>query len=94
MPEDKVLDKLGEKTFPGCLLLRLGVGSAAQAADTAEQWAALAGERELKTRVPYIVRVHVFQCRDLPAADDDGMIDPYLKINVLGTVRFIVKSSS
>lgn len=26
------------------------------------------------------VRAYVFQCRDLPAADEDGQSDPYVKI--------------
>lgn len=30
------------------------------------------------------VLLHIFQCRDLPAADDNGMSDPYLKINNFG----------
>ncbi len=30
------------------------------------------------------VLVHIFQCRDLPAADDNGVSDPYLKIQNFG----------
>lgn len=30
------------------------------------------------------VLVHLFQCRDLPAADDNGVSDPYLKIQNFG----------
>jgi len=26
------------------------------------------------------VRAYIFQCRDLPAADEDGQSDPYIKI--------------
>jgi hypothetical protein len=74
--EDKALDKLPEKMFPGCVLLRLGLGTVAQAQETAEAWNKMAGSDVLSQKVPYIVRVNVMMCRSLPAADDDGMIDP------------------
>jgi hypothetical protein len=28
----------------------------------------------------YKCRVHIYQCRDLPSGDDDGMSDPYIKV--------------
>jgi hypothetical protein len=29
---------------------------------------------------PYKARVYIYQCRDLPSADDDGQSDPYIKV--------------
>ena len=84
LQEDKALDKLPDKMFPGCLLLRLGLGTATQAAETAEAWDKMVGSEVLSQKVPYIVRVNVMMCRSLPAADDDGMIDPYLRVNMSG----------
>ena len=33
---------------------------------------------------PVIVRAYIYQCRDLPSADDDGACDPYLHIWDMG----------
>jgi hypothetical protein len=93
LQEDKALDKLGAKTFPGCLLLRLGLGTASKAAETEEEWNKMTSSDVLSQKVPYIVRVNIYQCRSLPAADDNGLLDPYLKINVLGTVQQTSKKS-
>jgi hypothetical protein len=87
MQEDKALNKLPDKMFPGCLLIRLGLGTAEVAAETADEWSRMTSPESLSVKVPYIVRVNIFQCRSLPAADADGMIDPYLKVNVLGSVQ-------
>eukprot|EP01051_Picozoa_sp_SAG22_P002057 SAG22_NODE_87_length_21437_cov_14.162480_14_plen_930_part_00 len=34
------------------------------------------------------LRLHIYQCKDLPAADDDGTSDPYLKVTVAGQTQF------
>jgi hypothetical protein len=94
LKEDKVLDKLTGKTFPGCLLLRLGLGTSAAAEESAEAWSRVTSDSAMHHKVPYIVRVNIFQCRDLPAADGDGMIDPYLKVNVLGAVQQTSKKNN
>ena len=33
----------------------------------------------------YELRVHVFQARNLPAKNADGLLDPYVKVSVAGT---------
>jgi uncharacterized membrane protein len=93
LQEDKALDKLGPKTFPGCLLLRLGLGTAKVAAETETEWNKMTSSDVLSQKVPYIVRVNIYQCRSLPAADSNGLLDPYLKVNVLGAVQITSKKS-
>jgi len=93
LQEDKALDKLGPKTFPGCLLLRLGLGTAKVAAETEAEWNKMTSSDVLSQKVPYIVRVNIYQCRSLPAADANGLLDPYLKVNVLGAVQITSKKS-
>ena len=34
----------------------------------------------LGKKKPYCLRVHVFQCRDLPSSDANGLLDPYVKV--------------
>lgn len=29
---------------------------------------------------PVLIRAYIYQCRDLPAADDDGGSDPFVKL--------------
>ncbi len=29
---------------------------------------------------PVLIRAYIYQCRDLPAADDDGSSDPFVKL--------------
>jgi Ca2+-dependent lipid-binding protein len=36
--------------------------------------------KSLRRTSPYVVRLHVFNGAELPASDDNGMLDPYLKI--------------
>ena len=70
-------------TFPGTLLLKLGLATAAVAecvswdGDVAAQHSWMAAH----------VRCHVFQARGLPAADDDGTIDPFVVCRLGGKVR-------
>ena len=36
---------------------------------------------KLPTRAtPFMVRAYIYQCRNLPPADDNGLADPYCKI--------------
>ncbi|CAM9300468.1 unnamed protein product, partial [Phaeothamnion confervicola] len=80
--EDKVLDCLNDGEFPGSLLLKIGFGPREAFLKTARAWE---GELQLlRRKVPYQIRVHVYQARDLPAADDNGLMDPFLMIRCLG----------
>ena len=54
----------------------MGLGTSHAAEESAAEWDAIIKNNSMFHKVPYIVRVNIFQCRDLPAADSDGMIDP------------------
>jgi len=84
LQEDRSLNELAENTFPGCVLLRLGLGTNEVANQTEEAWNKQTTGDALSQKVPYIVRVHIFMCRDLPVDADEGSIDPYLRVNVNG----------
>ncbi len=89
--EDPVHDMLKDGAFPGSLLLRLGFGLK----DTYERriqdevvrnaWGNANAMKE--TLSPYRVVVNVFQGRNLPAADSNGLLDPYLKIKFNGKME-------
>ena len=87
LQEDKALNQLPDKQFPGCVLLRLGLGTTVVAERTAEAWGRMTSPAALSSKVPYVIRVNIFQCRSLPALDANGMLDPYLKISVNGTTK-------
>jgi hypothetical protein len=73
---------LGDEDFPGSVLCKLGLGRDEVAEE--ESW-----EDEVQTcfdKLAYSVRVHVYQCRNLPAADADGGIDPYIRARFCGNV--------
>lgn len=57
------------------LLVRIGVDRA-YVADAAGAWPRL----DAAATAPFALFVHVFQARALPAADDNGRLDPYLKV--------------
>ncbi|CAN0111503.1 unnamed protein product [Ascophyllum nodosum] len=80
--EDKVLDLLEEYEFPGSVLVRVGLGTLQAYAENRDKW-----KEEIQgllRREPYELRVQVYQARNLPAADSNGLMDPYLKIKFNG----------
>jgi hypothetical protein len=93
--EDQALDVLERNVFPGLLLLRLGLGSRKTWDDNKAAWERMSSPNHAgpEEKFPYVVRINIFQCRDLPAADDSGSIDPYLKLNLLGEERESKKKS-
>ena len=46
--------------------------------EESEDWESDRKKMELKK--PYCLRVYVYQCRNLPAIDNNGLIDPYVKV--------------
>jgi len=55
LQEDKSLDSLPGRMFPGALLLRLGVTEDAKAAKSAEQWKEELGMAKLKRKRAFVV---------------------------------------
>ncbi|CAM9992524.1 unnamed protein product [Ectocarpus sp. 6 AP-2014] len=80
--EDKVLDCLPPGQYPGSVLIKLGLGTLRQFSESAAEWQAEA--LKLRNRTSYLLRVHIYQGRDLPAADDNGLMDPFLKMQCQG----------
>lgn len=80
LQEDKSLDALPAQRYPGALLMKLGMSTLEQAAASAEDWKLHTDVKKFQTKTPFAVRVHVYQGADLPAADDNGLLDPYLKV--------------
>ena len=84
MYRDKSIDAIGKTEFPGVALMRLGLGPS-EYADAAE--ADFASDLEA-IRAPepkqYRVLVNLIQARNLPPADDNGLIDPFIVIRFCG----------
>lgn len=68
--------------YPGSVLLRLAVVNLEDVGKPME-WDS---ERvKMNVKEPYNLRVYVFQCRNLPAINDNGLIDPYVKVRFSGS---------
>jgi hypothetical protein len=85
LQEDKSIDALDKGEFPGNLLVKIGFGLAEVANDSRvmNEWEH--SNQRMRKRSPYQVRCHIYQAKDLPAADSNGLLDPLLHINLLGT---------
>lgn len=84
LQEDKVLDHLDDGEFPGSVLLKLGFGpmSEAKSAPVVSHWGTCV--EHMKSKEPHQVRVHIYQARDVDAADGNGLSDPYVKVSFMG----------
>lgn len=83
MKEDLAVDALDDDEFPGSILIRLGFVPVDEIGTSPRHnWKE--DLETMKTRIPYHVRVNIFQGQSLPAADANGLLDPYLKVRLLG----------
>ena len=87
---DPVVGKVDQNAFPGSLLMRVALFRQSSAGTSIPRPVSSAGSTfaawqtgltQIRSRRRYRIDVHIFQARRLPAADDDGSIDPYLKIS-------------
>ena len=85
MKEDKALNALMDGEFPGTVLLRLGFGLKEDAVETEQEWQQ--SLQRMKRRSSYQVRCHLYQAKNLPAVDDNGLLDPYMKVSFLGETK-------
>jgi hypothetical protein len=70
--QDKAINAISDGQNPGSVLMRLAFGTHDEAEKS--DWGAAVEEAE--ARSPAQLRVHVYQARELPAADEDGALDP------------------
>ncbi|CAK4152774.1 unnamed protein product [Aphanomyces euteiches] len=80
--EDDVLNNLNDDQYTGNLLLRLALEPVESASLTEAAWKDLPNNKS--PSASYALMVHLFQGRGLPAADANGMIDPYVAITCNG----------
>lgn len=80
LAEDKAINALTDEETPGSILMRWGLGS--REAAVADAWSDDLEEMDMIE--PYELRVNLYQGRSLPAADDDGSIDPFVKMRFAG----------
>lgn len=85
--EDKVLDELEDHDFTGNILMNLRLEDATQAGrkeeEVAQRWRQYASTTVQYMK--YVLFVHVFQGKCLPATDFDGLLDPYVKVACVGS---------
>ncbi len=75
---DPAYHSISNTTVPGSVLLNVGFCPLKSVDDHDASWQKQ--RQEALTTSYYELRVHVYQASDLPPADDDGSLDPYLKI--------------
>ncbi|KAK1942894.1 Dysferlin [Phytophthora citrophthora] len=88
MKEDQALDSLEDETFPGNVLVRMGFGTEEMAMQTAWNRSDMDA---VNKRVPYQLRVHIYQGRRLPPADSNGLLDPFLVVRCMGEEKLTSK---
>ena len=72
------------KTNPGAVLLKLGFGLSEDALDPDFSWPEEELLRKAKDRVPFCLRVFIYQAKELPASDQTSLLDPYVKVRFCG----------
>ena len=82
LQEDKVIDALDDGQFPGSILLKIEFGDTADFQAAEKEWSN--ASYRMAVQRSFLVRVNVFQCKDLPASDSNGLCDPFLKIKFMG----------
>ena len=65
---------------PGAVLLQLGLGLSEDAVDPDFAWDEAPLLKKAETLKPFCLRVYVYQARNLPASDENGLLDPYVKV--------------
>ncbi|RHX97045.1 hypothetical protein DYB25_006885 [Aphanomyces astaci] len=80
--EDDVLDNLADATYTGNVLLRLALEPTAATGRTDAAWKDLPNAKS--PSASYALLVHLFQARGLPAADANGLIDPFVAVTCSG----------
>ena len=86
-PEPSRASQLGGaalKTNPGAVLLKLGFGLSEDALDPDFSWPEEELLRKAKDRVPFCLRVFIYQAKELPASDQTSLLDPYVKVRFCG----------
>lgn len=69
---------------PGAILLKLGFGLSEDAMDPLFSWPEEELLRKVEERLPFCLRVYIYQARSLPASDENGLLDPYIKVRFCG----------
>ena len=80
--EDKVINSLNDGEYPGQVLIKIGFGSANDARESKADWQEAA--EKMMDHFPYLVRVNIYQCKDLIPSDSNGLADPYMKVKFYG----------
>ena len=82
LKEDKVINGLKDGEYPGQILVKLGFGSSDDARDSKSEWQDL--QQKMMDHFPYLVRVNIYQCKDLIPSDSNGLADPYITVKFYG----------
>jgi hypothetical protein len=77
LEEDKCINALNKDVFPGNVLLKLGFGYSDKSLLSRQDWNN--SFENSKNGSSYQVRVHVYQCKNIPASDSNGLADPFVE---------------
>jgi hypothetical protein len=78
-PDSARQSALGEAEYAGSVSIKLGFGRDEVARQN--PWPDFSAQEELRA---FCLRVHVYQARSLPASDERGTLDPYVKVRFNG----------
>ena len=78
---DSVIGKVKKRQFPGAVLMHVALQKQSELPQPQRDLSVWQSAfKASKVKRHFRLDVHVFQARRLPAADDDGSIDPYFKL--------------
>jgi hypothetical protein len=83
--EDMVINALNSNDFAGQVLIKIGFGSDIDYKEVEPEWHSAL--EVVKERHPFLVRVMLYQCKDLVAADSNGLCDPFIKVRFGGETK-------
>ena len=84
MYRDKSIDAIGKSEFPGVALMRLGLEPSEYVQGDADDFSKDLAFLRMPEPKEYRILVNIIQARNLPPADDNGLIDPYITMRCCG----------
>ena len=84
LKNDLSVGEVKENYKAGMIQIRLSINSRAQSGPiifaNSTCWKGLTGKGRSQRLTSYRIRLFIFQCRNIPSADDNGLTDCYIKV--------------
>ena len=82
LKEEKDNDQIPAGIFPGQVLIKLGAGTPEQMKKAIPEWED--SFRRMTQRQAVVLRMHIYQAKNIRPTDDNGLADPYVQVKCKG----------